>query len=53
MSAVVRGCRRRVLGVVVRDLAPDGADHGTDPIGEGALTLSFQKGVRVDSGDCR
>ena len=52
LSAVVRGCRRRVLRVVVRELAPADADHGSDPVGEGALTLSFRRRVRVGSGGC-
>ena len=45
-------CRRRVLGIVVGELVPDGADDGTDPVGEGALTLSFWRGVRVEGGGC-
>ena len=52
LSAVIRGCRQRVLGVVARELVPDGADHGADPIGKGALTLSFC-GVKVDIFGCR
>ena len=52
VSAVVRVCRRRVLRVIVIELALDGADHGTDPVYEGALTLSLRRGVRVDSDGC-
>ena len=41
LSAVVRGCRLSVLGIVVGELFPDGVDDGTDPVGEGALVISF------------
>ena len=41
VGAIVWGCRRRVLGIVVGELVPDGADDGTDPVSQGALMLSF------------
>ena len=49
LSVVVSGFRRRVFRVVVRELAPDGADNGADPIVEGAFALSFRGGVKVGS----
>ena len=53
LSAVILGCRQRLLGIVVGELVSDGADHGTDPLGKAALTLSFRRGVRVESGGGR
>ena len=41
LGAVVGVFRRRILGTVVRELAPDGAYDGVDPIVEGAFALAF------------
>ena len=41
LSVVVRGCGLRVVGIVVGKLVLEGVDEGTDPVGEGALALSF------------
>ena len=42
LGVVVGVFRRRILGVVVRELAPDGADDGADPIVEGTFALAFR-----------